>query len=117
MFEQEKMEWLKSIRAVKLPEPVIYIYTIPGHDGYYLLSEREIREKTVEGLQKQYEKGISGVAEAEKREALRKTVAREEIHARLQALENIMFALLSGHITPEERGAEWDAWAELFSKE
>ncbi len=55
MFEQEKMEWLKSIRAVKLPEPVIYIYTIPGHDGYYLLSERGIREKTVEELQAQYE--------------------------------------------------------------
>lgn len=49
------MEWLKSIRAVKLPKPVIYIYTIPEHDGYYLLSERGIREKTVEELQAQYE--------------------------------------------------------------
>ncbi len=55
MFEQEKMEWLKSIRAVKLPEPAIYIYTIPGHDGFYLLSERGIRERTVEELQAQYE--------------------------------------------------------------
>lgn len=54
MFEQEKMEWLKSIRAVKLPEPVIYIYTIPGHDGYYFLSERGIREKSVEELKAQY---------------------------------------------------------------
>ena len=51
MFEQEKMDWLKSIRAVKLPEPFLYIYSIPGIEKYYLLSEREIREKSVEELQ------------------------------------------------------------------
>ena len=51
MFEQEKMDWLKSIRAVKLPEPFLYIYSIPEIEKYYLLSEREIREKSVEGLQ------------------------------------------------------------------
>lgn len=55
MFGQEKMEWLENIRAVKLPEPVIYIYTIPGRDGLFLLTERGIREKTVEELRVQYE--------------------------------------------------------------
>ena len=76
MFEPEKMEWLKSIRAVKLPEPVIYIYTIPGHDGYYFLSERGIREKSVEELQAQYEKtkiqlGLSGEEENERNVCVR----------------------------------------------
>lgn len=58
MFEQEKMDWLKSIRAVKLPEPVIYIYTIPGEEGCFLLSERGIREKSVEELQEMYFKTV-----------------------------------------------------------
>lgn len=58
MFEQEKMEWLNSIHAVKLPEPVIYVYTIPGADGCYLLSERGIREKSVEELQELYFKAV-----------------------------------------------------------
>lgn len=58
MFEQEKMEWLNSIRAVKLPEPVIYVYTIPGADGCFLLSERGIREKSVEELQELYFKTV-----------------------------------------------------------
>lgn len=44
----------KSIHAVKLPEPVIYVYTIPGADGCFLLSERGIREKSVEELQELY---------------------------------------------------------------
>lgn len=58
MYEQKKIEWLKSIRAVKLPEPVIYIYTIPGEEGCFLLSELGIRERSVEEPQEMYFKTV-----------------------------------------------------------
>jgi len=66
MFEQEKIEWLKSIRAAKLPEPVVYIYTIPGYDEIYMLSERYIRETHVEDLKAQYKKNGLALRERNK---------------------------------------------------
>ena len=74
MFEQEKMEWLKSIHAAKLPEPVVYIYTIPGYDEVYMLSERYIKETHMEDLKAQYKKNELSLRERNQPEDKRNIV-------------------------------------------
>lgn len=55
-MEKEKAEWLKSIGAKEFPEPIKYVYTFPGYNGAFNLSERYVEETELEELKAQYEK-------------------------------------------------------------
>lgn len=55
-MEKEKEEWLKSIGAAEFPEPVKYIYSFPGYEGAFNLSEHYIEETSLEDLENQYKK-------------------------------------------------------------
>lgn len=59
----EKQKWLKSIGAAEFPEPIRYIYTFPDYNGAFNLSERYIKEHTLEELKAQYEKNKEYVQE------------------------------------------------------
>jgi hypothetical protein len=54
-MEKEKAEWLKSIGAKEFPEPIKYVYTFPGYNGAFNLSERYIEETDLNRLKAQYE--------------------------------------------------------------
>lgn len=55
-MDKEKREWLKSIGAGEFSEPVKYIYTFPGYNGAFNLSERYLEETPLEELKAQYQK-------------------------------------------------------------
>lgn len=56
MIDKAKLEWMKSAHIIKFQEPVSYMYQFPGHDGIWLLTEKDIAEKPLEELQAVYEK-------------------------------------------------------------
>lgn len=56
MIGNAKLEWMKSAHIIKFPEPVSYMYQFPGHDGIWLLTEKDIAEKSLEELRAMYEK-------------------------------------------------------------
>lgn len=60
---EAKLKWLKSIGAAAFSEPIRYIYTFPDYNGAFNLSERYIKEKTLEELKTQYEKNKAYVQE------------------------------------------------------
>lgn len=55
-MEKEKEEWLRSIGAAEFPEPVKYIYSFPGYEGAFNLSENYVEETPLEDLKNQYQK-------------------------------------------------------------
>lgn len=62
-MDREKTEWLDSIGAKEFPEPIKYIYSFPGYSGSFNLSERYIKDTSLEELKKQYEKNAAFVME------------------------------------------------------
>lgn len=56
MIDKEKREWMKSVGIIEFPYPVSFMYQFKGHDAVWLLSEKEIAEKSLEELQSMYEK-------------------------------------------------------------
>ena len=60
-MDEQKKAWLREIGAAEFPEPIKYIYTFPGYNGAFNLSERYIEETTLEELKTQYQKNKSRV--------------------------------------------------------
>lgn len=56
VLNADKVEWLKNIGAKEFPEPIKYVYTFPGYNGAFNLSERYVEETNLEELKAQYEK-------------------------------------------------------------
>ena len=54
--DEEKERWLKSIGAAEFPEPVKYIYSFPEYRGAFNLSERYVKETSLEELKAQYQR-------------------------------------------------------------
>lgn len=53
-MEKEKELWLENIGAKAFPEPIKYVYTFPGYNGWFNLSERYINETPLDKLQEMY---------------------------------------------------------------
>ena len=53
-IDKEKELWLESINAKAFPEPVKYVYTFPGYNGWFNLSERYLDNTSLEKLQETY---------------------------------------------------------------
>lgn len=75
-MDEEKRRWLKCIGAGEFPEPVKYIYTFPGYNGAFNLSERYIEETTLKELKAQYQKNKSYAKEMIKQGKLRDNFLR-----------------------------------------
>lgn len=56
-------------RRWRVPEPIKYIYTFPGYNGTFNLSERYVDETPLEEMKAQYEKN---------RRYVRKIIASEK---------------------------------------
>lgn len=70
-MDEAKRRWLKCIGAGEFPEPVKYIYTFPGYNGAFNLSERYIEETPLKELKDQYQKNKSYAKEMIKQGELR----------------------------------------------
>lgn len=56
MIDNKKREWMKSVGIIEFPYPVSFMYQFKGHDAIWLLSEKDIAEKSLEELRTKYEK-------------------------------------------------------------
>lgn len=53
-ISMDKKLWLEGIGAKAFPEPIKYVYTFPGYNGWFNLSERYISETSLDELQETY---------------------------------------------------------------
>lgn len=55
-MDNSKKLWLESIGAKAFLEPVKYVYTFPGYNGWFNLSEKYLDNTSLEELQETYTK-------------------------------------------------------------
>lgn len=55
-MDNSKKLWLESIGAKAFPEPVKYVYTFPGYNGWFNLSEKYLDNTSLEELRETYTK-------------------------------------------------------------
>lgn len=60
--DKKKSLWLESIGAKRFPEPILFVYTFPGYNGSFNLSERYINDTPLEELKQHYERNERHVA-------------------------------------------------------
>ncbi|MDO4285558.1 MAG: hypothetical protein Q4C60_09525 [Eubacteriales bacterium] len=90
---EEKRKWLSEIGAKEWPEAVKYIYSFPGYDGAFNLSERYVNETPLEELKAQYEENKTycrGVISNGKTEIASKKDIEEERKAFEQEIEKYL---------------------------
>ncbi len=56
-IDKEKLEWMESIGATEMPEPVIYI---AGPDFKYTFSEEYLKETPIEKIKEHYNWFLNG---------------------------------------------------------
>ena len=55
LVDKEKQKWLNTIGAKEFPEAIKYTYTFPKYNGAFNLSEKYIKETSLEDLRAQYQ--------------------------------------------------------------